>query len=281
MKKIILLTVFFTLLLNYPRAEVLLAHYPLTSSGVDLTGNNDSMIIVNASFQEYSIYCNGVYANSPGGHNVMTPKIKNFNFNSFAICFDFKAEELKRQPVITCGTSYRWMGLRLNSDGTVSLLTNNSTYTAGTENYQANQWYNARLTYDGTTACLYIDGNLAASVTDTLVHGTDANMGSNNFSSGTAFQGYLKNLKIFDSPVLDIKNPFKPVTSFYVTTGNFLAFKNLKPGSVIYIYNLNGCRLFDGKVSDGKINIDFLQKGIYLLRIQEEDEILSGKFYKY
>ena len=42
-------------------AQTLLAEYPLLSDGVDISGNNAEMTILEAPFQNGGIYSNGIY----------------------------------------------------------------------------------------------------------------------------------------------------------------------------------------------------------------------------
>ncbi|MFH1845519.1 MAG: hypothetical protein ABIF77_20225, partial [bacterium] len=71
-----------------------IAHYPLTSDAVDITGNNGDMTLTNAPFQDGGVYCNGIY---PGGDPtatiVMTPEIVGLNPESCAVSAEFKISE--------------------------------------------------------------------------------------------------------------------------------------------------------------------------------------------
>jgi hypothetical protein len=64
--------------------ELLIAHYPLISDGIDLTGNNAAMTLQNTPFQNGGIYCNGIYVYSaePNFCVAQTPPIRFFSISS-------------------------------------------------------------------------------------------------------------------------------------------------------------------------------------------------------
>jgi hypothetical protein len=181
----------------------ILANFPLSSNGNDVTGINDPMTITNAPFQEEGIYCNGIYTECIA----ITPPIHEFDFNSFTISADFMVNENRQQPVIVGGSGCRWLGFYLNADGTVSLLYNNNYYLQSTKTYTLNKWHNAQISYDGTTAKMYIDSMLACSVNIQLDYAacgsSDTQIGIINSSNGQVFKGYIKNLKVYNTFISD------------------------------------------------------------------------------
>lgn len=197
MKKIYFL-VLICFITNYAHAiSGLLANYPLTSNGVDITGNNDTINRINAPFQYGGIYCNGDLSNMI----MKTPQINGFLFTSFSISFDFNADEYSTRPVIMCGYDYRWLGLYLNANGTIMLKYNNSNFEMSSVPYTPHHWHSAYLNYDGVTVKLYLDGVEAISKVVTLVYGVnDTEIGAVDYSNGSGFKGLIKNLKITNSP---------------------------------------------------------------------------------
>jgi|GEM_PF-2313232 len=189
---------------KFENNTLLLAHYPLFESGDDITGNNNTIRLVNTPFQNGGIYCNGIYEYTGGGETnfctANTSSIKNFNFNSIDVSVDFLVNDVKFQPVLVCGFGCRWLGFYLNSDATVSLYYNNINFLSSTKTYTLNTWHNARITYDGDTAKIYIDNNFACSKAVQLDYAIcgdqDATFSPTNYGRGEVLDGYLKDLKI-------------------------------------------------------------------------------------
>ena len=61
-----------------------------------------------------------------------------------------------------------------------------------------NVWYNAFISYDGSTAKLYLNGVLACSQGFSLVQGGDKDIGVTNFSNGGVFTGVFNHLKVWN-----------------------------------------------------------------------------------
>ncbi|MDP4183289.1 MAG: LamG-like jellyroll fold domain-containing protein [Bacillota bacterium] len=174
------------------------AKYTLNYTNVDETGKNESILLRNATYQTSgSVYSNGIYMNTDGSI-IQTPILKSFNFNNFSVSFDFKIDSLPsfRKPIIVGGSSYRWIGANVEPDGTISLLWNNSQIAYSSKYIPLGQFNNVVIQYNGTVAELYLNGVLARSQNCSLVNGGDANFQNINFSNGTTFLGYLRNLVI-------------------------------------------------------------------------------------
>lgn len=186
----------------------LIADYPLISDGVDLRGLNGSMTLNNTPFQNGGIYCNGKYDHSPDPDYCIakSPPINSFKFESFSISMDFLVTETRTQPVWIIGTSCRWLGYYLEEDGTVALLYNNWDFLLTKTNYSLNEWHKARISFDGTTAKIFLDGNLAGALKfgdgyvplNYDVCGTSDNeIGVTNYSNGQVLKGYVRNLEVY------------------------------------------------------------------------------------
>jgi hypothetical protein len=196
--------------------RTLIANYSLTSNGRDGASLNDSMTLFNAPFQNGGIYCNGQYeyatgsifpSPDPGSCVVVSPSIRYLNPKSFSISMDFLVSEYKTQPVWVIGSYCRWLGFYLNSDGTAAMLYNNDDYlpSHGTH-YSLNEWHNAEISFDGTSARMFLDNTLACSLKfgsgfvplgNCNVTIPDNQIGVTNFSTGQTLKGYVKNLKVF------------------------------------------------------------------------------------
>lgn len=188
----------------------LIASYPLNNSAADATGRNGEMYLLNTVYENDGIYCNGVYNYGGDGTELpcaaKTSGLADFNFYGFTISVDFMVTEQRFQPVIVGGDGCRWVGFYLNTDGKVQLMYNNNTFELSNLTYSLNTWHNAKISYNGTTLVMYLDNTIACSINVDLNYyicfTPDTQIGINNYSSGEAFKGYIKNLKIYSDPMV-------------------------------------------------------------------------------
>lgn len=256
----------------------LLAHYPLVSDGVDLTGNNDTMIRVNAPFQDGGVYCNGDYSNM----TLHTPQINNFSFTSLSVSFEFRADTFISKPVIVCGSGYRWLGFYLDVNGTVKMKYNNSNYETSSTTYNFGQWYTGLITYDGTTANLYLDGVLAVSKTVALTFIlTDTEIGVEDYASGRAFKGVIKNLKITNSAYYGINETNVLKVKFYPNPVNdYAKIDGIDTDAVIRIFDMDGRLVRTLPFSNEPIDLSALREGMYMIRVEQNERSYSSRFIK-
>ncbi len=187
---------------------VLIAHYPLVSDGVDVTGVNDPMNLTNAPFKNEGVYCNGIYAYSsdPEFCVAETPPIASLDVESFSISLEFLVTKTINQPVWVIGTSCRWLGFYLDGNGTVSLLYNNASKIVSQEKYALNKWQKAQITFDGTTVEMSLDDKVACSLKfgsgyvplETCPEYDDTIIGVTNYSNGEVLDGYIRNLEVYN-----------------------------------------------------------------------------------
>ena len=148
--------------------------------------------------------------NCNNGGPIITPSINIDRTKSFSFELDFKMDELKNMPILVAGTSYRWLGIEVNSSGNPGILYNNATrtYDSNTQ-LVSNKWYRAKIEYDFGVIKLYIDNNLvktAGSTSSSITFAAEAQgttfdevLTNYNYSNGQVYKGYWKNLKVFDS----------------------------------------------------------------------------------
>jgi len=186
---------------------VLIAHYPLATNGVDVTGLNGPMNLANAPFKNDGVYCNGIYSYSPDPEFCIaeTPPITSLDLASFSISLEFLVTKTVTQPVWVIGTSCRWLGFYLDGGGTVSLLYNNASKIASQKRYALNKWQKAQITFDGTTVEMSIDDDLAASLKFGAGYvplencgASDTGIGVTNYSNGEVLDGYIRNLEVYN-----------------------------------------------------------------------------------
>ena len=115
-------------------------------------------------------------------------------------------DELKNMPILVAGTSYRWLGIEVNSSGNPGILYNNATrtYDSNTQ-LVSNKWYRAKIEYNFGVIKLYIDNNLvktAGSTSSSITFVAEAQgttfdevLTNYNYSNGQVYKGYWKNLK--------------------------------------------------------------------------------------
>lgn len=170
-----------------------IANYPLNGTANDSAGNYGPMTFKNVSYSGGGIYLNGV------AYDVATtPQITGMSTNKMTVEAEFYVTQNKRMPVFVVGTGYRWIGAYLDSNGKMQLLYNNSNYTNCSLSYQLNTWHKVSVTYDGSVGKLYLDDDLACQTSFTANHNNDRNISTGDYATGRVFNGYLKNLKIFN-----------------------------------------------------------------------------------
>ncbi|MEI6853500.1 MAG: T9SS type A sorting domain-containing protein [Bacteroidota bacterium] len=255
-----------------------LAFYPLTVDGNDQMGLNSPMTLTSAPFQNGGVYCNG----NASGYTVLTPNILNFSFSSFAVSFDFKVEEYLTQCVIVCGTSYRWLGFYLQADHTLEMKYNNANYVTSTATYQTGQWYNGRLTYDGTTARMILNGIEIANITIPLVYiATDTQFGTRDYSTANCLKGYIKNLVISNNYASGIKEVQSTQLSYYPNPANdFLMVTGADNNAKINIFDVSGRLLISKNNDNTPIDISSINEGVYFVRIENKNQTFTGKFIR-
>ena len=63
-------------------------------------------------------------------------------------------------------------------------------------------------------------------------------------------------------------------------TSNMLYVSNMSGANLISIFDLNGKLVIKEKLSEEQINVSSLQKGIYIIKIENKNNIFSHKFVK-
>ena len=186
-----------------------LAFYPLLTDLLDATAANGPVALtgngVPAPNPPNDGVChNGVYYFSAGGgQNIQTPLMPNLNTADFQVNVEFTltAMPLNIAPVLMGGNSYRWLGIYMQSNGTVGIKHNNSNLAWSTTTLSTGVWYSAGLRYENGTAELYINGAQVLQVAvGPLNDGNNKNFTTNDFSNGRALNGCIKNLLVVNDP---------------------------------------------------------------------------------
>lgn len=184
-----------------PDDMVLLAHYPLTVSPDDTTGNNDPITLSNVEFTAEGAFFNGVYnGNDPDGSDARTPQFPDLDLDAFAISARFEAQEAFDGPVFVLGSLWRSAGVWLSPDSMISGYTNGTADTRLTgPKYTPGVFHNAGIVYDGEvdTLYVYLDDVLIQTVGRELSHGDDRDVTVTDGGLGRTFHGVLNDLRIF------------------------------------------------------------------------------------
>ncbi|MBN2029586.1 T9SS type A sorting domain-containing protein [bacterium] len=181
----------------------LIAHYPLSSTANDTTGNYGPMDLTNTPFQDGGIYCNGNYIGTESDScDAITPEITDFNFKSFGVSVKFKVNDVtSRKPVIMCGRYYRWLGLFTDPDTTVGLFLGGyfDATPSSSVKFTLGEWHEMTATYDSTEgiARLYLDDAPVDSASALLDHHHDNTFGITHGGASLVFKGFLKDFKLY------------------------------------------------------------------------------------
>lgn len=205
----------------------LLAHYPLSSTANDTTGNYGPMELTNTPFRDGGIYCNGNYIwNEPDSCNAVTPSIDHLDLNNFAVSAMFKADSItsKRRPVIVCGRFNKWCSLFIDPDSTIGLAQGGAFHGIASSgvHYASNTWHQIIFTFDSTEGMgrLYLDGVAVDSSKTDLDHRNDKAFSITNGSVSRTFKGCLKDLKVYSliTPLTDFQKDSLALVALYNNT---------------------------------------------------------------
>jgi hypothetical protein len=182
-------------------AQTLIATYSLFETAADATGNNADINLINTPYEDGGIYVNGNYVSvDPDSSDATTPHISALTFASFTISVDFKIASpyASTRPIIIAGRSWRWMGAKLRTDSRLTLFYNGIDGPVSTTAVTPGTWHRLTLTHDGSIGRLYLDNGLEASQAFIPNDGNDRRITTSYTSSGTAFKGHLRNLKVYN-----------------------------------------------------------------------------------
>ncbi|MEO5646878.1 MAG: MopE-related protein, partial [Chitinophagaceae bacterium] len=124
-----------------------------------------------------------------------------FDSTDFDISVDFRLNAFAASgtPVIVGGTSFRWIGIYVKADSSMGILFNNSIYRWSATKITTGQWYTAVLRYHNGAMELWLNSTLILTQNiGPLICGNNFNFTTNNFSNGTALNGCIRNLKIYN-----------------------------------------------------------------------------------
>lgn len=259
----------------------LLAHYPLISNTSDATGNYPDMTLINTPFSNGGIYCNGIYEGQ-GLCNAHTAVIDQISYERLTFYVEFMVEHYNssyQNPVLVAGAGSvdRWLGFAVLPNGKYSLNADNFNEVAvSTTTCTLNVWHTASITYDNSTNSgkLYIDGSMVCEATFTFSRQyAHKSIGMVNYSSGLAFTGFLRNIKIYNDIVsgLTTYNAETKNSGIKIFPNPVSGLLNIEYKDDIYktinIINSQGMNLEKEKVVSPVQQLDFskFEYGLYIL----------------
>jgi hypothetical protein len=188
------------------QAPRLIAHYTLAGTLDDKSGNNPPMLAKGAPFQGgRAIFCNGVYALEPVNPcDVQTPVLNDMDLAAFTISTTFLVPRAAflSSDVFVLGRGTRALSFDLQRGGHIRLGFNSNQFVACSVTYRIGVWHEATIVFDGTTTSLYLDGVKGCNTTVPLITRNEKVILLNNFGSGIAFYGYLRDLKIYNGAAI-------------------------------------------------------------------------------
>ncbi|MBL8027956.1 MAG: T9SS type A sorting domain-containing protein [Fibrobacteres bacterium] len=285
--------------------DTLLAHFPLRVDASEITGKTTPMVLTNTPFTDSSLYLNGIYYGD--GYSVAyTPLFPAKIFKAFTVKVKFKVDTLpsssirNESPVLMGGAAWRWMGAIIRSDSTLAIRYNNSYTKTSKTRYAFHTWQEITMTYDSLSSLgiLYLNQNPVCSVSFVINYGSaiEASFLTSNYSNGTAFKGYLRDLKIYsgiNAPTTDNekKTNITAAKSPYIINypNPFISFTQIQysvpfAGNVkISLYAPSGQEigiLFEKFSTPGNYNISWnphnIANGVYLCKMQLLYKAING-----
>ncbi|HLQ37284.1 MAG TPA: hypothetical protein VK348_05770, partial [Planctomycetota bacterium] len=238
------------------------ALYPLQTDLLDASNNYGPVTLLGTpppAPPNNGVCVNGIYFFNAGGQDVRTPLLTNLDTTDFEIDVDFNIAAMPavRGPVIMGGHLWRWLGIYLQSNGTVGIKHNNSNLAWSSTTLSTGLWYSASLKYERGTVVLFINGALVLQANvGPLSDGNNKNITTNDFSTGLNFNGCIRNLLVInDTTVLATAAPYgagctgsagvpalTPTTNPQLGTTFLLNATNLPPAAVFAFLSMGFSR---------------------------------------
>jgi Concanavalin A-like lectin/glucanases superfamily len=184
------------------------AYYPLLTDLLDVTTNYGPVSLLGnppPAAPNNGVCVNGIYFYNSGGQDVQTPLLTSLDTTDFEIDVDFNITALPsfQAPVIMGGHLWRWLGIYLQSNGTIGIKYNNSNLTWSSTVVTTGVWYSAQLKFEAGITQLFLNGSLVHQATvGPLSDGNNKNITTNDYSNGLAFNGCIRNLLVLNNTTI-------------------------------------------------------------------------------
>jgi len=287
----------------------LVAYYPFNGNANDESGNENHGIVNGATLT------NDRFGNASKAYSFTNPNhisVPNSNVfgDEFSVSYWFKINYFSGLRGVMSNVAIPNGGFQQAFDeSTFSYilgynfpLSSDPLWSNYTMQEAVDQWHHLVLTYKktGTTSSeskLFINGDLKKTSTHSLsilfTPNTTFYIGQNH--SGLNFQGDLDEIRIYNrmlstteitslytNNALKIENAENVATNNFYVSGNILYFNNTQNFNdikTVEVYNLVGQKVFNTSKIKREISFIFLTKGVYILKIKDNDgKISSIKF---
>ncbi len=265
----------------------LMANYPLTENGVDVSGQNDSLTLKNVIFQNGGAYSNGIYAgNDTTGSEIMTPPFTTFDYDNFTVYLDFKIEAYpeNREPIIIGGYLWRWIGAYVDGDKLAFMANDFSLYEITDKSIPLNQWNKLRISFkkEDDKCSLFLNDSLVSDYTILeFSSGDDPRFVNYHGGSGITFKGYWRNLVFYNSSNPEGIDEISPFENISVSYSNEYLSVNVpgRSGNIVMdIFDVQGSMLKTAWLSKGVNRFTLnLREGVYMLRFKNDKGVGSVK----
>lgn len=262
----------------------LLAHFPFQTDGVDATGNNNDAHLVNATFQNGSVYSNGTYYDGSAGNTgtyISMNGISNFNPDDFIITFEAKLSDNSYNYIFVCGIGYRWLSFFANNSNELEMkyltgvnndwVSYNTNFTLATD-----QWYQFGAKYSDTDRNLHIfvDNNLISTINipDGISHHNRRNFSNSHGGLSSAYHGYWRNVKYYkpQSSIVPVEL-MNDYINIRQSEGGFLNINLQKEAKTnISVFDITGKVIVRQKLNYGSnvVNLSGVSNGIYIINFE-------------
>ena len=199
-------------------AQVVQANYPLLTDLTDTSLNYGDVILLGnppPSAPNNGVCLNGVHQFGGGANwqDFRTPNIGTLDTDDFELEIDFQVAAFSNNAssILVGGNGWRWIGFRIQSDGTFGVMYNNTNYTWSTTRVTIGTWHSGVIKYEAGTVQLFLDGvQVHQDTIPALVTGNDLCFTPTDFSNAShLINGCLRNLKISNDTTL---GPISPST---------------------------------------------------------------------
>ena len=284
-----------------PDSLTLIAHYPLDGNANDSTGAYNPMVLENTPFQDGGIYSNGIYADGVAENAVTayTPNLDELNVDAFGAEFEFRVSAPLLEsgsPVVFAGRFWRWMGLWVNPDSTVSPFHTGARWHAYKQPFIVDSLHTGAFTYSAadSTGRFFLDGAEFEALKFKAEHNDDRAFTLEHGGVSAVFQGLLADLKVYSHVPQATNAESGPIADLGLEVEHY---PNPTAGATQVSYNLDrtdrvtfslydamGRRLFrrpQGLKSPGQHSLDFdaslLAAGPYIYRLKTSRGFASGR----
>jgi hypothetical protein len=210
------ITLTLTLLLNlsfsYAQNIDFLATYPLLDDLADAFNNNSDIILEGnpvlpaAPSGNLGVCNNGIFVVFTNGQNIQTPVINNFDINNFSFDIDVELAafdtDVLYSNIIMGGDDARWFGLIVDATGQLGIKINNQIpldFTWTGQFLSLNSYTTLSVRYDYGLTTIGINGLdvFTVNLPKLTPFQNDFNFSTNDFGSGRALEGCIRDFTIF------------------------------------------------------------------------------------